>query len=381
MDEPSARGLRRRVLIYAPHLLPQSQPWLRQHAELLPGYETALAGRRRIRDGLEPGPLASFCIDDHPRAAWQGSLLVLTGRSPGLETFIRRFQPALIHAHFAPGATEVMGIAGRLGVPLVVSCHGWDAHIAGRSLYERCHLARRSRLFRQSALVLAASAMLRTRMLALGADPARTEVHYLGIDRDRFDGRRCDDGRPRIAMVGRLVPSKGTGLALEALRLLLQRVPGATLEIVGDGPDRAGLERIAATRRLPVVFHGARSQADVRDVLARARVFCFPSTAADRLQPEALGLAAAEAQAMGVPVVACATGGIPEVVAEGVGGLLVPDGDAVALAAGLERLLTDGALHSRIAEAGRGFVAERFDLRRNLARLADRYTALLDAPR
>ncbi len=369
------------MLIYAPHLLPLSQPWIRRHAEWIPGFDTALAGRRRVRPGLALGETEGFCIDDRAIGAFEGPLLILFGRSPGLEAFARRFQPDLIHAHFGPGGTEVMDIARRLDVPLVVSFHGWDAHIPARrgapTRYERLHLARRARLFAEARLVLAPSRALHARLLDLGADPSRTEVALLGVDREIFDGARCDDGIARIAMVGRLVRSKGTHHALEALARLAPRIPGLLLEIIGDGPERAALESSAAARGLAVRFHGAVGQGEARDLLARARVFCFPSTTAEGAPPEALGLAAAEAQAMGVPVVAAATGGIPEVVAHEVSGILVPDADPAALAGALERILTDTALHRRMADAGRRHAAAHFDLRVNLARIGNRYARLL----
>ena len=127
-----------------------------------------------------------------------------------------------------------------------------------------------------------------------------------------------------------------------------------------------------------MTFLGAGSQQDARDLLARCRVLCMPSTITEALPAETLGLAAAEAQAMGVPVVASATGGIPEVVRDGATGLLVPDASPEALAAALERLLTDDALHARMSTAGQRLIAERFDARSNLDRLAARYEALLD---
>jgi glycosyltransferase involved in cell wall biosynthesis len=178
-------------------------------------------------------------------------------------------------------------------------------------------------------------------------------------------------------MVGRLVCSKGTHFALDALAILAARLPAARLEIIGDGPERAALEAAAAARDLPVRFHGARGQAEARDLLARSRVFLFPSTVTGGAPPETLGLAAAEAQAMGVPVVATLTGGIPEVVADGATGVHVPDADPLALAAALERLLTVPQLHRRMSKAALRHAAAHFDLRANLARLADRYDALL----
>ena len=212
-------------------------------------------------------------------------------------------------------------------------------------------------------------------MLGLGADPARTEVHYLGIDRAVFDGIRRGDAGRRIALVGRLVRSKGTHFALEAIRRLHGRLPGRRSRDHRLRPGARRPRRLAARHRLPVTFHGAGSQQDARDLLARARVHCLASTVTEGLAPETLGLAAAEAQAMGVPVVAAATGGIPEVVRDGVTGLLVPDADPPALAAALERLLTDDALHARMMPRPAAVArAARFDApQQPRTGLADRY--------
>jgi colanic acid/amylovoran biosynthesis glycosyltransferase len=187
-------------------------------------------------------------------------------------------------------------------------------------------------MFDQAELVLAVSEWLRGELVALGSRQPKTEVHYLGVDRRLFDGRRADDGRPRIAMIGRLVRLKGTHFALEAFRLLASGIPDLTVEIIGAGPEEASLRECASKHDLPVTFLGARTQREARDLLAHSRVLCLPSTATEGLPPEAFGLVSAEAQAMGVPVVATTVGGIPETLDDGQTGILVPDADPVSLA-------------------------------------------------
>ncbi len=373
----------RRVLIYIPHLLPVYQPWARHHAQLLPRFETMLAGRKRAVPTLDIEGIAHFSLDAFPFGKLEGSILLINGRGPRLERAIAAFAPDLIHAHFATSATEIMDIANRLDVPLVVTYHGWDSRISSSTQplrpYDRLHLARRERMFDQAALILTVSEWLRQEVVALGADEKKTEVHYLGVDRQVFDGIRSSDGSSRVAMVGRLVRLKGTHFALEAFRLLLPRVSGLTVEIIGDGPERAALERTVAEFGLPVSFLGAQSQEETRNLLARSRVLCFPSTVTEGLSAEKFGLAAAEAQAMGVPVVGAKTGGIPEAFKQGETGLLVPDANPEALAEALHVLLTEDAVHARMSSAGRALVAEKFDVRKNLGVLADRYDTLLDA--
>ncbi len=372
-----------RTLIYLPHLLPLSQPWALQHATLLPNCTTALVGRKTAASSLDLSDVRSFTLSGHPLGESEGALLLATGRSPRLTAFVRAFKPDLIHAHFGPGGTEIMDIAAACNIPLVVSYHGYDVRIpegqTAPTPYQRIHLARRARLFKQAALILTASDWLRGELIKLGCAPEKVERHYLGVDRALFDGVRADDGGKRIAMVGRLVRFKGTHHALEAFSLLRARVPDVSVDIYGSGPEHAALAAFVKQHALPVTLHGARSHRDARDLFARSRVHCFPSTAEEGAQAEGFGLAAAEAQAMGAPVVAAATGAIPEVVIDGETGLLAPDADPPALAAALERMLIDDALHARLATAGKQRVAERFDVRTNTSALAERYAALLDA--
>jgi glycosyltransferase involved in cell wall biosynthesis len=150
--------------------------------------------------------------------------------------------------------------------------------------------------------------------------------------------------------VGRLASQKGLPVALAALG----DVPGARLLVVGDGPERGALELRARELGLNgrVTFAGSRSRVDVLRALAGARAALLPSLW------ENLPHAAVEALAVGVPVVATAVGGVPEVVRDGENGLLVPPGDSTALANAMRRMLDDDGLHARLAAAAQPSVAE-----------------------
>ena len=152
-----------------------------------------------------------------------------------------------------------------------------------------------------------------------------------------------------FVFAGRLTAQKGLATAIEALA----RVPAARLVLVGDGPERADLERRAREAGLDgrIEFRGARPHEDVLRVLAGAEAALLPS------EWENLPHAAVEALAVGTPVVATPVGGVPEVVHDGVNGLLVPPGSARALAAAIERLLGDAELRNRLAGAARESVA------------------------
>jgi colanic acid/amylovoran biosynthesis glycosyltransferase len=368
----------KRFLVYAPQILPLSQAFVPDQLRLLTRYRGTLAGRSRVASPLDP---ESFCLGDKKFGRLESGVLVMTGHSPRLEKFIRAFDPHLIHAHFGFGGTEIMDIARRLDIPLVVTFHGWELSLekpARRpTRYEAEHLKRRAALFEQADLVLAVSAWLRERVLALGAPPEKTGVHYLGIDTERFDGIRKSNGGHRIVMLGRLVRSKGMHFALDALRLLRERIPDVSLTIIGSGPEQESLERAAREQRLPVIFLGAQKQHVIREVFSDARVLCFPSTSSQNNQAEAFGLAAIEAQAMGLPVVGAATGGIVEAIDDGATGFLVPDADPVALAAALEKILLDDVLFNAFSANARAWIAKKFDARKNALLLEDRYDAVL----
>ena len=144
--------------------------------------------------------------------------------------------------------------------------------------------------------------------------------------------------RPLVAFAGRLTAAKNLDVALHAV----ERLPEATLVVIGDGEERQRLERIAGDR---VRFVGARPRGEVLGLLASADVAVLPSAW------ENFPHAAVEALAMGTPVVATRVGGVPEIVRDGENGVLVDAGDDDAFAAALARVLADDAFRHRLAQA------------------------------
>lgn len=154
---------------------------------------------------------------------------------------------------------------------------------------------------------------------------------------------------PTLAFAGRLMAAKALDVALQAL----QRVPGVSLVVVGDGPDRVTLERLTAELGLGmrVRFLGGRLRDDVLRTLYAADAALLSS------RWENFPHLVVEALAVGTPVIATAVGGVPEVVRDGENGLLVPAGDPDALAAAIRRLVEDDELRGRLARAAAPSVA------------------------
>ena len=151
---------------------------------------------------------------------------------------------------------------------------------------------------------------------------------------------------------------KGAPLLLDAVARLAAARPGLRLTLVGDGPERPALEARAAELGLGarVAFTGYLTQDQVADTLARADALALPSFA------EGVPVVLMEAMATGLPVVTTRIMGIPELVEDGVSGLLVPPGDLDALTAALDRLAGDPAGAAAMGRAGRAKVAADYDL-------------------
>ena len=173
---------------------------------------------------------------------------------------------------------------------------------------------------------------------------------------------RRSPGAPfTVLFVGRLVERKGVSHLVDAVNLLL---PGAEvrLVIVGDGPERARIEARVRDRGLDgrVAVRGQVSDAELQAAYAGADAFVLPAVVDRRGDTEGLGVVLLEAMNHRVPVIASAIGGITDIVEDGVSGLLVPPGDAPALAAALGRLAGAPDLAAGLGEAGYRRLRERF---------------------
>jgi glycogen(starch) synthase len=194
----------------------------------------------------------------------------------------------------------------------------------------------------------AAATIVYTSLLAdrLARDPGCPAAHVMrrGVDRQLFAGPAGVDpfpelrGRPRVVFVGRLVRSKGVHVLVDAASRM--RTPGAQIVLVGDGPERARIERQAERLGIADRVHvtGFVEHHRIPDVLATADLVVLPSIY------EELGTVLVEALHAGVPTVASRTGGIPEAVTHGVTGLLVPPADAGALGRAIDTVLSDPGL-------------------------------------
>jgi glycosyltransferase involved in cell wall biosynthesis len=278
-------------------------------------------------------------------------------------------------------------------------CHGvatitkWAAHMSARSYSFTAHakdiyqaelnpgdlLERKMHGARFVATCTCANAgVLRAR------HPRPAEVHaiYHGLDTDWFRpavpaARRA---RPLILAVGRLVEKKGFDQLIEACARLRDAGVDFECRIVGEaGSASAAIAALIEARGLGghVGLHGPVTQEALREIYREAHVFALPCQVMEDGDRDGFPNVLAEAMAMGVPVVSTAISGIPEMIDDGAHGLLVEPRDPAALAAALQRVLTDAALHRALALGGRQRICERFDSRRTTVALRDLFVTQL----
>jgi colanic acid/amylovoran biosynthesis glycosyltransferase len=350
---PFDRDQRPVAAIFRAPVFNASETFVRAHATGLRRYQPLVIGRED--KGHVPPELA-------------GRVLL----RPSLAQ-VRAYAPALVHAHFAPDGLRALRLARGLGVPLVTSLRGYDVSRSnaamlgsGRLSWMRYALFHR-RLMREGDLFLAVSEALRGKAIARGFPAERVLTHYNGVDLDLFPAGPGGDGL--ILYVGRLVEKKG-------LRTLLRAAAGldAELVIIGEGPLRAELERLAVGR---VRFVGQQSREEVAGWMRRATLLAAPSVTARDGDAEGLPNVVVEAAASALPAVGTDHAGIPEAIVEGETGFLVPERDHEALAARLTTLLADRALRDRMGAAARAFACRRFDVARQIERLEEIYDGLL----
>lgn len=297
-----------------------------------------------------------------------------------LVRLIRRERYDVVHAH-----STKAGVLGRLaarlaGVPVVLfTAHGW-AFTEGRAWWKRMALA----------LVERFCGWLSTRLVCVSRHDHELALRFHvatgrlvtirpGVDPGRFDrvdpravraGLGIRSG-PVIGFIGRLARPKEPLHLLEAFSRLSQ----GTLLMVGTGPLRPKVERFVRRHALEdrVLLVGPRE--NVPDLLAAMDIFVLPS------RWEGLPLAIIEAMMAGLPVLATGVGGVPELVEDGVTGLLVPPRDPEALAWALARLLSDPPVRRRMGAAGREKAVREFRLDRMLEETSRLYKELLGTAR
>jgi glycosyltransferase involved in cell wall biosynthesis len=347
----------------------------------------------------------------HDMVAREG-LDQITCYEPGdFSKIIREFRPQLLHAHFATEATEAaIELATDHRIPFTFTAHGYDVHRKAPPDF-----GRRAAAARAVVTVSQANADFIARTFAVG--PSHIRVIPCGVDTELFrphaawsapvTGRSnveissrhgntealarpvvaapgdehapssktelLPQDPPIIVCVARHVEVKNLGLLLQSCALLRARGVQFRCALIGDGPCRGELEERRARLGLAelVEMPGPAEQKEVLAWWQRAAVAALTSNS------EGMPVSLMEAAACGVPAVATAVGGVPELIEDGVTGLLVPAGDATGMAAALEQVITDRELRARMSLAARRRAEEKFSVARQVEQLLALWSEIL----
>lgn len=272
-----------------------------------------------------------------------------------------------LHAHFASSATRVAQYVNRLlDLPYSFTAHAKDIYhqeVNAELLRDKIRAAR---------FVVTVSEFNRRHLEALmGTDAARDiRVLYNGIDLQAFQPAALETKEPGLILgVGRLVEKKGFDVLIRACAQLAARGLAFHCEIVGQGPLQDALGRLIVELSLQaqVKLVGAKPQDQVRASYRRASIFALPCMIGKDGNRDGLPTVLLEAMAMGLPPVSTAVTGVPEIIDDGINGLLVPQQDADTLADALARLVSDVPLRARLGANARTKIERTFDIRQNVA--------------
>jgi glycosyltransferase involved in cell wall biosynthesis len=365
--------LRRGVDVSIVSLRPASEPLVQSDAaELLPRvlYPPAFPrAAARVARELAAAPreplrlIGRACTGLWRRPLRLAKTLVVVWRSLSLASQVRALAPQHLHAHWATyPSTSALLLSRLLGVPMSFTSHAHDIFVEDQLVREKLAAA---------AFAVTISQYNRDHLARRHGDAAvrAVEVVHCGVDLGEYE-YRPDGRRPgTILGVGRLDAIKGFRHLIEACALLRREGRSVRCEIVGDGELRAELAGLVSRWGLEqvVALPGALSKEAVLERLRTASVFVLPSVVAPDGNRDGIPVALMEAMAVGTPVVSSDVSGIPELVRDA--GLLVPAGDARALAAAIARLMDDAGLRERVTADARRRVAHGFDADAEAGRL------------
>jgi glycosyltransferase involved in cell wall biosynthesis len=278
--------------------------------------------------------------------------------------WMRRKGQTHLHCHLGQQAATVgMYVRRIFSLGFSMTVHGPDEFYDARGQYLAEKIAAANFVvcissFARSQLMMLSPYSHWNKILVsrLGVDPRIFSQQPIRTAPDTFD----------ILCVGRLTPAKGQHVLIDAMERLKGAGRPVRLRLVGAGPDEASLREHAARIAVPdcVVFEGAVNQDRIRGFYQAADIFCIPSFA------EGIPVVLMEAMAMGIPCVTTHITGVPELIRNGIDGLVVAPSDLDALTDALAKLMDDAALRQRISNSARERIAEHYDLHRNVEMLA-----------
>ncbi|MBE9034934.1 glycosyltransferase [aff. Roholtiella sp. LEGE 12411] len=286
----------------------------------------------------------------------------------------------IIHCQFGTFAQEGMALRdiGAIQGKLITSFRGYDisqiVQQYGENVYDL--------LFAKGDFFLANCEYFKKRAIKLGCDEKKIVVHGSGIDSSRFPLKVRNphpDGKIRITTTGRLIEKKGIEYSIRAVAKVSKIHQNIQYNIIGDGYLKENLQQLIRELNIADKVHllGWKNQPEIIEILENSDIFMAPSITAKNGDQDAPVNTLKEAMLMTLPVIATRHGGIPELVQDGVSGLLVPERDADAIAEKLSYLIEHPEIWTYMGQAGRTYVESNYDINKLNDELVQIYRQVL----
>jgi colanic acid/amylovoran biosynthesis glycosyltransferase len=351
--------------VVTPYFPTASETFIRAHIEGLPAKSTLIHGWR-------PTVGDQKVLSAATRMAFRVGRLFKQDRD--LETttaYLKAFntyQASAVLAEYGPTGVRTKDACVRLGLPLIVHFHGFDA-----SVYEVLEENAESYpvMFQQASAVIAVSKAMQAKLISLGAPPEKVHYNPYGIDCERFYGARPDFADPVFLAVGRFVDKKAPQITISAFAQVLENCPAARLRMIGDGPLLDECQQLVAKLGIAhaVEFLGLQPPEVVQNEMRAARCFVQHSVQAENGDCEGTPVGILEAGASGLPVISTRHAGIPDVVIEGKTGFLVDEKDENGMAAHMSRLADDARLAAKLGLEARSWISTEFSRKKRIEKL------------
>jgi len=338
----------------------------------------------RIAKGLS---LAAKASTINPAAVFNALNIIRYGRQAlsfrnlfRLVPFLDKGHYDILHCHFGPCGVDAVFLKklGALHGKIVTTFHGYDLTQYLRHAGPRAY----DSLFETGDLFLPISTRWKEKLLTMGCREDKIRVHRMGIDVDGFkppSRSKRTDGKIKLLSVARLVEKKGIEYAIRAVSRVAEHTPNLQYRIAGDGPLKEDLVHLAANLGLEekVHFLGSKEHNEILHLMSDSDILLAPSVTSKDGDQEGIPVVLMEALAMQLPVISTDHSGIPELVQDGVSGLLVPERDVETLAKRLTDLIEQPKLRISLGRAGRKAVEQHYNIIRLNGQLAGLFKELL----
>jgi len=368
---PGQVSKQRILCVISPQENAYSQTFVRAHKEYLPAKIKSLYAKDYENFSDDNGPLVGPELTRRlGRALLRRSLNLDPEyfQQRALRRFFVRNRVDAVLAEFGPTATLVMDVCKSIGIPLIAHFHGFDAY--RQQTLERFG-RRYEELFQIAGAIIVVSRDMQAQLVNLGAPMQKIHYNSCGVEPSLFKGADPLHSPPTFIAVGRFVNKKAPHLTLLAFKAALEKVPGARMVMIGDGPLWEACYQMTRSLGLSgaVDLLGVRSQSEVAAAMQQARAFVQHSIRTQDGDSEGTPVAVLEAGASGLPVVATRHAGIRDAVIDQNTGFLIEEGDINAMAEHITRLGKDAQLAANLGQAGREWVSSEYSMEKSIATL------------